>query len=111
MAWVAALRLVGVVEMEVVGVESSVGTGAFFALGWGLAVAEVLVAVVPLFLTGYCCFDVEPSAFGVAFVLEVDARAEIVTAFRGAALTLSVLFTSTRPFSPLFSHPPLPRQM
>ena len=60
--------------MEVVGVDLSVGTGTFFALGWGLAVAEVLVVVVPLFLTGYCCFDVEPSAFGVAFALEVDAR-------------------------------------
>ena len=69
----AALRL-GAFEMEVVGVELSVGTGAFFALGRGLAVAEVLVAVVPLFLTGYCCFDLEPSAFGVAFALEVDAR-------------------------------------
>ena len=46
MAWVAALRLVGAVDMEVVGVDSSVGTGAFFALGGGLAVAEVLVAVV-----------------------------------------------------------------
>ena len=46
MAWVAALRLVGAVDMEVVGVDSSVGTGAFFALGGGLTVAEVLVAVV-----------------------------------------------------------------
>ena len=45
MAW-AALRLVGVVEIEVVGVDLSVGPGAFFALGWGFAVAEVLVAVV-----------------------------------------------------------------
>ena len=62
MAWVAALRLGGAVEMEVVGVDSSVGTEAFFTLGWGLAVAEVLVAVVPLFLTGYCCFVVEPLA-------------------------------------------------
>ena len=42
----AALHLVRAVEMEVVGVDSSVGTGAFFVLGWGLAVAEVLVAVV-----------------------------------------------------------------
>ena len=42
----AALRLVSAVEMEVVGVDSSVGPGAFFALGWGFAVAEVLVAVV-----------------------------------------------------------------
>ena len=40
------MRLVGTVEMEVVGVDSSVGTEAFFTLGWGLAVAEVLVAVV-----------------------------------------------------------------
>ena len=70
----AALRLGGAVEMEVVGVDSSIGTEAFFTLGWGLAFAEVLVAVVPLFLTGYCCFDLEPSAFGVAFALEVDAR-------------------------------------
>ena len=69
----AALRL-GAFEMEVVGVELSVGTGAFFALGRGLAVAEVLVALVALFLTGDCSFDVGPSAFGVAFALEVDAR-------------------------------------
>ena len=60
--------------MEVVGVDLSVGTGTFFALGWGLAFAEVLVAVVPLFLTGHYCFDVKPSAFGVAFALEVHAR-------------------------------------
>ena len=46
MAWAAALHVVGVVEIEVVGVDLSVGPGAFFALGWGLAVAEVLVAVV-----------------------------------------------------------------
>ena len=58
--------------MEVVGVELSVGAGAFFTFGWGLAVAEVLVAVVPLFLTGDHCFDVGPSAFGVAFALKVD---------------------------------------
>ena len=70
----AALRLVRAVEIEVVGVDWTVGTGAFFTLGRGLAVAEVLVAVVPLFLTGDRCFDVEPSAFGVAFALEVDAR-------------------------------------
>ena len=74
MVWVAALRPGGAVKMEVVGVDSSVGTGTFFTLGWGLAVAEVLVAVVPLFLTGHCCFDVEPSALGVAFALEVDAH-------------------------------------
>ena len=46
MAWVAALRLGGAVEMEVIGVDLSVGPGTFFALGWGLAVAEVLVEVV-----------------------------------------------------------------
>ena len=44
----AALRPGGAVEMEVVGVDSSVGAGAFFTFGWGLAVAAVLVAVVPL---------------------------------------------------------------
>ena len=70
----AALRLGGAVEMEGVGVDSSVGTGTFFALGWGLAVAEVLVAVIPSVLNGHGCFDVEPSAFGVAFALGVDAR-------------------------------------
>ena len=64
----------GAVEMEVVGVDLSVGTGAFFTLVRRLAVAEVLVAVVPLFLTGYCCFDVEPLALGVGFALEVDAH-------------------------------------
>ena len=73
MAWVAALRLGGAVEIEVVGVDWPVGIGAFCALG-RLAFAEVLVAVVPLFLTGYCCFDVEPFALGVGFALEVDAR-------------------------------------
>ena len=65
------MRLGGAVEMEVVGVDSSVGTKAFFTLDWGLAVAEVLVA---LFSTGHCSFGVESSAFGVAFALEVDAR-------------------------------------
>ena len=74
MAWVAALRLGGAVEVEVVGVDSSIGTEPFFTLGWGLAFAEVLVAVVPLFLTGYCCFDVESLALGVAYALEVDAH-------------------------------------
>ena len=69
----AVFRLGGAVEMEFVGVDSSVGIGAFCALG-RLAFAEVLVAVVSLFLTGYCYFDVEPSAFGVTFALEVDAR-------------------------------------
>ena len=69
----AALRLGGSVEMEVVGVDWPVGTGVFCALG-RLAFAEVLVAVVPLFLTGYCCFDVEPLALGVAFALEIDAH-------------------------------------
>ena len=62
------------VEIEVAGVDSSIGTEAPFTFGWGLAFAEVLVAVAPLFLTGHCCFDVEPLAFGVAFALEVDAR-------------------------------------
>ena len=57
------MRSGGAVEMEVVGVDSSIGMGAFFALGGGLAFAEVLVAVVPLFLTEDCCFDVEPSSF------------------------------------------------
>ena len=42
----APLRPGGAVEMEVVGVDLAVGPGAFFALGRGLAVAEVLVAVV-----------------------------------------------------------------
>ena len=70
----AALRLGGAVEVEVVGVDSSIGTEAPFTLGWGLAFAEVLVAVVPLCLTGYCCFDVEPLALGVGFALEVDAH-------------------------------------
>ena len=73
MAWVAAWRLGGAVEIEVVGVDWPVGIRAFCALG-RLAFAEVLVAVVSLFLTGYCYFDVEPSAFGVAFALEVDAH-------------------------------------
>ena len=54
----AALRLGGAVEMEVVEVDSSVGT-AFFTLDWGLAFAEVLVA---LFSTGHCSFDVESSS-------------------------------------------------
>ena len=68
----APLRPGGAVEMEVVGVDSSIGTEHFFALGWGSAVAEVLVAVVPLFLTGHYCFDVKPSALGAAFALKVD---------------------------------------
>ena len=69
----AALRLGGAVEIEGLGVDSYIGTEAFFTLSWGLAVAEVLVAAAPLFLTGHCCFDIEPSAFRVAFALEVDA--------------------------------------
>ena len=47
MAWAAALRLGGSVEMEVVGVDWPIGIGAFCALGC-LALAEVLVAVVRL---------------------------------------------------------------
>ena len=66
----AALRLGGAVEMEVEWTcpldqePSSPWAGAWLLqkCWW------------QLFLTGDCCFDVEASAFGVAFALEVDAR-------------------------------------
>ena len=73
MACVAALRLGGAVEMEVVGVDSSVGTEPS-SLSAGAWLLQRWVSVVPLFVTGCCCFDVEPSALAVAFALEADAR-------------------------------------
>ena len=71
MAWVAALRLGGAVEIEVVGVDSSVGTepSSLWAGAWLSQKCWW-----KLFLNGDCCFDVEPSALGVAFALGVDAR-------------------------------------
>ena len=71
MTWVAALRLGGAVEIEVVVVDSSVGTepSSLWAGAWPSQKCWW-----KLFLSGDCCFDVKPSAFGVAFALEVDVR-------------------------------------
>ena len=71
MACLAVLRLGGAVEIEVVAVDSSVGTepSSLWAGAWLLQKCWW-----QLFLTGDYCFDVEPSAFGGAFALGVDAR-------------------------------------
>ena len=65
----AAWRLGGAVEIEVVGVDSSVGTepSSLWAGAWLSQKCWW-----KLFLSGECCFDVNPSAFGVGFALEVD---------------------------------------